>query len=76
MESVASKHLLGNLANAPNIAALARSAMVFDDVYAVSPATERSHFAINAGGFHMPGDGVQPFQTLDGAWPGHDRLPA
>lgn len=56
LESVGAQQLLGNLANTPNIAALARSAIVFDHVYAVYPSTARNHLAINTGGFHITGN--------------------
>ena len=56
LESVGAQQLLGDLANTPNIAALARSAIVFDHVYAVYPSTARNHLAINTGGFHITGN--------------------
>ena len=58
LESVNSRHLLGNLANTPNIAALARSAIAFENVYAVYPSTARNHLAINTGGFHLTSEGL------------------
>lgn len=63
LESVGSAHLLGNLANTPHIAALVRSAIAFENVYAVYPSTARNHLAINTGGFHLTGDGlIEAFQ--------------
>ncbi len=63
LESVGSRHLLGNLANTPNIAALARSAVAFENVYAVYPSTARNHLAINTGGFQLTGEGmIEAFQ--------------
>ena len=48
--------------NTPNLAALARSAVVFDSVYAVFPGTVRNHLAINTGGFNVTWSSV--FDTL------------
>ncbi len=63
LESVGSHRLLGDLANTPNIAALARSAVAFENVYAVYPSTARNHLAINTGGFQLTGEGmIEAFQ--------------
>ena len=58
LESVGAQQLFadGGLPDAriaPNLAALARSGVVFDSFYSVFPGTARNHVALNTGGQHI-----------------------
>jgi phosphoglycerol transferase MdoB-like AlkP superfamily enzyme len=66
LESVGAEPLLPLDPEAtPNLAALSKSAVLFDTLYAVFPGTARNHVAINTGGYQLTWNSVYDTLHLD-----------